>query len=179
MVEAAIAAPVFFLLLFAIIEFGLMFRDNLTLANTTRDGARAGSVSGDDLTADYFILQVVDRAIAAMPEEQIRQIIVFEAASQDSPVPPSCLGGPVAGLCNVYDRTNLADAIGTFGCGATSPDRFWCPDTRVVKQSPGNGGPPDLLGIYVRVERDRVSGFFPGTQTMEDTYILRLEPTDV
>lgn len=179
MVEAAITAPVFFLLLFAIIEFGLMFRDNLTLANTTRDAARAGSVAGDDLSADHFLLQVVERASAAMPQDQIEQIIVFEAANEGSPVPASCLTGPVSGLCNVYDRTHLDDPVGQFGCGGTSPDRFWCPDTRVVNQSPANGGPPDLLGVYVRIERDRVSGFFPGTQTMEDTYILRLEPTDV
>jgi len=43
-VEFALIAPVFLLLLFGMIEFGLIFSDWLILTNGVREGARAGVV---------------------------------------------------------------------------------------------------------------------------------------
>jgi hypothetical protein len=176
LVETAITMPVFFLLIFGIIEFGLAFRDNLTVANTTRDAARAGSVMGDDPTADQFILDVIEASSAAMSPQQLTRIVVFEATGPDTPVPPACLAGPVASLCNVYSGANLA-ATGapTFGCGPTSLDRHWCPTTRIVAQD----GPPDYLGVFVEASRPMVTGVLGRSLTLRDTFVLRLEPTDV
>ena len=59
LVEAAFITPVLFFLLFSILEFGMAFRDYLAVANTTRDGARAASVYGNDSSADFDILQTI------------------------------------------------------------------------------------------------------------------------
>ena len=45
MVETAIALPVILLILFAILEFGIVFRDYLALTDAVRVGARKGAVS--------------------------------------------------------------------------------------------------------------------------------------
>lgn len=44
MVEFAFVAPVFFLLLFGIIEFSVILFDKATITNASREGARAGIV---------------------------------------------------------------------------------------------------------------------------------------
>ena len=43
-VEFALVVPVLISLLLGIVEFGLLVRDNLTLANAAREGARSGSL---------------------------------------------------------------------------------------------------------------------------------------
>ena len=43
-VEFALVVPVLITLLLGIVEFGLLVRDNLTLANAAREGARSGSL---------------------------------------------------------------------------------------------------------------------------------------
>ena len=45
MVEFALAMPVLCLVLFAIIQFGILFNDYLSLTDATRVGARKGAVS--------------------------------------------------------------------------------------------------------------------------------------
>jgi hypothetical protein len=176
MVETAITLPVFLLVVFGIIEFGLIFRDNLTVANTTRDAARAGSVMGDDPTADQFLLEVVEASSGAMKAQQLNRIVVFKATGPGSPVPPACLAGPVSGLCNVYTGAQLSTTgPSDFGCGPSALDRYWCPTDRVVNQE----GPPDYLGVYVEADRPMVTGVLGRSFTLDDTYVLRLEPTDL
>ena len=60
-VESALALPLFLLLIFGTMEFGLAFRTYLTLTNTTRDAARFAATLGRDADADY---QVLNEAIA-------------------------------------------------------------------------------------------------------------------
>lgn len=46
LVEFALVAPLLLLLLFAIIQFGIAFKNSLTLTDAVRAGARAAIVSG-------------------------------------------------------------------------------------------------------------------------------------
>ncbi len=47
-VEFALVLPVLVLLVFGIMEFGMTFRDTLTIASATRTGARTASALGRD-----------------------------------------------------------------------------------------------------------------------------------
>ena len=47
LIEFALIAPVFFILLFGIIDFGLMLNNRITLEHAVREGARYGMVTGD------------------------------------------------------------------------------------------------------------------------------------
>ena len=48
LVEAAIVSPIFFLLIFGIIEVGGAYKDKLALGNAVTAGARTGSAAADD-----------------------------------------------------------------------------------------------------------------------------------
>jgi hypothetical protein len=59
-VEFAIVAPLLFLILFGIIEFGILLYDKAMITNASREGARAGIVfSYPDRISDWEIEQVV------------------------------------------------------------------------------------------------------------------------
>ena len=48
----------------AIVEFGLAFKDWLSVSHAAREGARAGATYGDDPRADIQILRDVERTLS-------------------------------------------------------------------------------------------------------------------
>lgn len=66
LVEAAIVYPLLFITLFAIIEFGLAFKDYLSVSHAARDGARAGATYGNDPRADILILRDIESTLATI-----------------------------------------------------------------------------------------------------------------
>ena len=120
LVEAAFITPVFAVLIFGIIEFGLAFRDYLTVANASRDGARAASAFGDDQYADWNTIQVTLQATKGFKPNEIRRLIIFDAGGVGGSVlKPShpahaCLTATVGitNVCNVYDAADMRLAPG-------------------------------------------------------------------
>jgi len=60
-VEFAIILPVLMIIIFGIIEFGLLLYDKQVITNASREGARAGIVVGASRVDDAGILAVMDR----------------------------------------------------------------------------------------------------------------------
>jgi hypothetical protein len=183
MVEAAFITPVFALLIFGMLEFGLTFRDYLTVANVSRDSARGASTYGDDLYADYNVIQVARQSSKGFRPNEIRRLVVFNAGSVSgditNPSHPAhpCLTASIGidGVCNVYDSADLAMAKSAFGCKSTQDlDRFWCPTTRETRAS----GPPDYVGVYVDARHDFITGFFGPGMNLTDVLVMRIEPQD-
>ena len=52
MVEMAIVVPIFILLVFGMLEFGLAFKNKLTMAHATNQATRRATVLGSDAAAD-------------------------------------------------------------------------------------------------------------------------------
>ena len=59
MAEFALIVPIFLVLVFAIVDFGMGFHSWITVSNAAREGARLGSVGG---TQDQIIDRVEQRA---------------------------------------------------------------------------------------------------------------------
>jgi hypothetical protein len=183
LVEAAFITPIFALVIFGILEFGLTFRDYLTVANTSRDSGRAASAYGDDLYADYNIIRVAQQSSKGFRPNEIRRLVVFNAGSVNGSILSSshpahpCLTSTngIAGICNVYDSADLQRTKAAFGCKATETlDKYWCPTAREVSAS----GPPDYIGIYVQARHDFITGLFGPGMDLSDQIIMRIEPQD-
>jgi len=183
LIEAAILLPLFFMLVFGILEFGFAFRNYLTVANGTRDGARTGTTAGTVADSDHQVLQAIADSMSAMDQDDIEQIVVFRATGPDDTVPTSCTllgsaGQSGADACNVYTPAQFSLAASQFDCGGpgTAPDDDWCPTDREVAVN----GPPDYLGVWIKVKYDYITGLFPGGgMTFTDTTIMRLEPRSI
>ncbi len=187
LVEAAFVTPLFLILIFGIMEFGFLFRNYLTVANTTREASRTASVSGSSAEADYLTLRSAEHAFAAWGVENLTVLVVYHATGPEDTVPASCLANPQPGLCNRYTPNefslNLNDASGNpdiyFRCKPTAVDRFWCPDQRNTGLSDTDAGFPDgpaYIGVYVEAEHEYITGFFGSTATLTDDRIIRIEP---
>lgn len=78
LVEAALVYPLLFLLMFGVVEFGLAFKDYLTVSHAARDGARAGATYGNNPAADILILEEVHRALSTVGMRDGIEVRIFD-----------------------------------------------------------------------------------------------------
>ncbi|HOT78869.1 MAG TPA: TadE/TadG family type IV pilus assembly protein [Microthrixaceae bacterium] len=175
-VESALALPLFLLLIFGTMEFGLAFRSYLTLANATRDAARFASTLGKDADADFQIVNEITGNLSGFKTGAIKKIIIFKATGPTSTTSSgalaACRTGSVTGLCNTYIAGSISTNSANYGCNYTSPDRFWCPAGRKVAVS----DPPDYIGVYIETRHTGVTGVIGMTRDFSDEFVMRLEP---
>ena len=162
MVEFALIAPLFFLILFGGIEMGLMFRSHLAVEDMSRNAARVASIQRDDPDADIAILSVIDQLTVGLQGE-VDKVIIFHAPTLDDGLPPSCIDAngesiSIANLCNSYGgnfREVISGAVGQ-ETGLTAAERQqWM-----------------NLGIYIEYTHPFATGFF-------DTIELSAEAVEV
>ena len=178
----------FMLIVFAILEFGLAFRTDLTISNASQRASRAASVGGRAPTADFQIVEAVKDGLDDGGMSAIERVIVYKAAGPDDPVPAGCLAitnpvgsNGVAGLCNVYGPDAFAAPLvladGTdnpeWQCAAGARDENWCPTTREVSFSLG---PRDYVGVYVETTHQFITGMFQDSAQIDSNTVSRLEP---
>ncbi len=173
MAEAAIVTPLLLMLLFGIIEFGFLYKDTLTLANSSRAGARMASAATTDPSADWFVLQAVKGASGSLT--QVQRIIVYKASSANGAVPAGCLVGAVPGVCNVYNQTDLAVDQPTFLSAGYTKKNSWASSTRITSISSPSG--PDYLGVYVTAQHNSAFTIIVPSRVIHDAVVMRLEPT--
>jgi len=175
LLEFALVAPILLLLTFGTFEFGMLFKDYLSVANTTRAAARVGSATGSGADSDYQILQAVKAAATALPggATPIQQISIYRAASTGGGPTSTCqTTSSVSDKCNTYTATALSQPASKFGCGAGAIDTAWCPTTREDSQAIG----PDYIGVWVKTTHGFVTKLFGTSKVITDSVVMRIEP---
>jgi hypothetical protein len=81
LVEAAIVLPLLLVVLMAIVEFGLAFKDNLSVGHGAREGARAGAAFGNDSHANYLILREVEGVLASISVSEGLRVQIYNPVS--------------------------------------------------------------------------------------------------
>lgn len=191
LLEMALVTPVFLLVIFAILEFGFMFRSYLAIADASTEAARVGALQGpspttDGRTADFSIVSAIRQGTAGLELEEIESIVVFEGrpSSAGTPmqqVPQACKHSydSIAGLCNVYPADFAFYAVQQ---GDTAYFRCGGGNTRACGWNPADrdNGPKvadiEYLGVYVRYRHPYMTGMFGNYRTLESASVMRLEP---
>ena len=180
-----------FSLLFGIVEFGLAFRDRLTVSNATQGAVRVGSALGDSADSDYQVLTSLEASLGTLPNSGIGVINYVDIFLADG-------NGDPAGSCATGDRCNRYH----WNPGAT-PSCDWSPcpapdGSGGITGSYGGSWDPssrdtqlpdlDVMGVQLAFGHNWVTGgLIPlpdatcsdgsfGTDCWKDTAIMRLEP---
>ncbi len=186
MVEFAITATLLFMLLFGIVEFGLAFRDRLTIGNASQTAARVGTAVGDDPQADYIMLQALEQTLSNLPSSGVgivEYVLFYESDINGDPTSPC----PGAG-CMRYDY-DYDDGPGPNCDWDPCPDidsggaynGTWVPGDRDVKV-----GSLDVLGVSIVFSHDWITNGLvplpdvscdaPPGNCWVDTTTMRMEP---
>lgn len=174
LLEFALVAPVLLLLIFGAIEYGMFFKDYLTVSNTTRTGARVASAAGSSADADYQIIQAVKAAATALPggAASVQQVSIYKSTSAGGGPSTTCQTTSVTNSCNTYTAGVFSQPASMFGCGAGSVDSAWCPTTRVDSQAIG----PDYVGVWLKTTHGFITKLFGSSRTITDDVVMRIEP---
>jgi hypothetical protein len=161
-VEAAIITPIFLLLVFGIIEFGLVFKDQLAITSAVRAGARIASAEPRIATfADDAAAQVAQEG-SALDMKDVKELWVYRADGSGHP----------------------QGAGGTFGSCSTDCIKYtWSGSTFVksggtwdsTKQNACQGT-QDSVGVYLSFNHPGVTQTFFNAIGLSSYTVMRLEP---
>lgn len=181
LVEFALVLPVVVVLVLGLLEYGNLWRQVGTLERAAQQGARAVSAQADGRFADYEGLRAVDAVTRGMSGVEVDRVVIYRATSSDGEVPPTCLSGSQAGLCNHYtgSQVETTNPVGFPAGSASDPtcapgswDIAWCPTSR-----PRGDVNPIRIGVHVTVSYTPVTGILPGpTVTVERDAVFQIEP---
>lgn len=172
LIEAAIIMPVLIMVVVAIMEYGLAFKDYLTVSYLSREGARIGALAGDDIEADCAILTGLGELVTPGDLGRIDYIEIYQAdqytGAQGATNRAVYVDPNDPTQCNVPAQVGDGWSITPIGAG-------WPPSSRNTKVGTA---PLDIIGVRVVLTRSWITGFgpFSGTATVDESTITRLEP---
>ena len=172
MVEMAIVMPIFILLLFGMLEFGLAFKDKLAMTHAVSQATRDATVLGNEDAADIEILRAFeDGLVGATSVDSVVHVDIFKADSDGSPlvwdryVPDGSTCG-----WNPCPDPSVASPV-LYGSPADYP-----PCSRDTAFDPTDG--LDTVGVQVEYTHAWVTGVLGfSTQTWHETTRARMEPS--
>ena len=179
LIETAIVAPFLILLMLGIWEFSNGWQSNLAIQTSVRAGARTGSGLGNDRAADYAVLQAVKAGMTDFATSDVQTVVVYKASAVNGDPPPGCLTGTSSSAlsCNVYTPASFDEDQSHFGCKPTyNVDRFYCPSDRKVVLTAANGGPPDVVGVWIKMHHAYYTKFIADSVTLTDQAVIAVEP---
>lgn len=161
LVEAAVVFPLLFVALFAIVEFGLAFKNDLSVGHAAREGARAGATFGNDPAANFLILREVEGTLGAAAIGKGTQVEIYN---------------PVSGAGDTYSyEPGYAGGCDWKPC--PDPDSLvytpptWAPQTRDVS-APFT----DRIGVRITFTHEWITKFFAATSDFSHDVDFQIEP---
>jgi Flp pilus assembly protein TadG len=150
-VEFALVVPLLLLVVFGIVNFGIVFSQQLTLNNALREGARNAVVSGSDNRTCQGILDSTRNELVglAMDPGDVELLIMSNGYTSAEPCAP-----------------------GLFSTATSTPENTPCRGSF----DPSTGGSGSLV-VEGRYETDALIGFppFPSTFTVSGKAVYRCE----
>jgi hypothetical protein len=173
MVEMAIVVPIFILLVFGMLEFGLAFKNKLTMNHAVSAGARRATVLGNDASADIEILTAFEEGlVGATSVDNVQYVDIFLVNDDGSKGVYSRYTPDADG--NPCDWDPCPDPVIVDPVVYGSPDDY-PPCSRDVALEAGDG--VDTVGFEVVYTHNWVTGVLGFSDaTWHETARSRMEP---
>ena len=165
--------PVLLLLVFGILEYGLLFRTTLTISDATRAGARVAVAQPRNAGYHTAAAAAVSGALstAGIPDARIGVLVIYRA----DPTTGGLRGGGSSDAAIEACSSNCWkfdwDATTHKYVPRASPT--WA---ATAQYACGTEAETDYLGVYVRATHQFVTGVFRGDQQLAERTVMRLEP---
>ena len=191
-IEAALVTPLVTLMLFGIIEFSFLTRDQASIEHAVRSGARMASTaagSGPGVCPTHtdappctpesspalaqLAADTIQRTALGLPEDAVDEILVYKANAQGYPGPDGSTTMPAAcaGVsdCVVFSWSSETDAFTYQGGSWASSSISAC--------FPGSGARPlDRVGVNLAGSHDMMTGLFGVTRGISARAVVTFEP---
>ena len=165
-VEAALITPLFVLLVFGIIEFGLMFKDYLAVVSSVRAGARIASAEPRNVNFAADAASQIAREGAALDLSLVSELWVYKAdKTTGTPVGYSDFSN-----CTTCVKFKWDSASKKFLpiAGTT-----WDPNTQ---NACAGDSARDSVGVYLKYKHPSVTGMVIKDFDLQSSTVMSLEP---
>lgn len=166
-VEAALVLPVVLLIFFAILEFGLLFKDWLGVVSAVRAGARIASAEPRQSSFAQDAADQVGNASTGIDLSQLQALWVYKAGPDGYPVG----GGASFTGCSTcvkftWDRANRK-FVQSGTAGWTASQQNACPN---------DSNKHDSVGIYMQVAHKSFTNAIFTSIVLKEHVVMSLEP---
>ena len=162
-VEAALITPIFMLVVIGIIEYGLVFKDQLAVTSAVRAGARMASAEPRISTFATDAAAQVAKAGAALPLADVDRLWVYQADASGHPMGPAAPSRPARASCVTFRWTGSSFVQSGGSWPSTSAER------RVRARRTASG-------IYLKFKHPGVTKVFFQQMDLTSHTVMRLEP---
>lgn len=174
LVEAVFVFPVVLIVVFAIMEFGLLFAAESTTQSATRDGVRFGSanyaVSGSNQAAADAIAAIVAGDLGARTKQDTPlNLVVYKASSTGA-----AAGSITNGFTDCTTRCFKYTWNGS-SWTAVSGSPGWSDPSACIDPTSGVNV-LDSIGVYLEVRHNYITGAFGTSTVVKEHTVSRLEP---
>ncbi len=173
MVEAAIVLPILFMALFAVVEYGLLFKDWLTVGHAAREGVRVGATLGDDRFANIELLDTVADVMGTAsiddPGMVVRIYNPTGAGSDTYTYNPSSSICKGAGDCCLW--TPCPDPSPEYVASGDYTAPAWLPSGRDI-----SAPVTDRIGVEISYFHAYITGLIPGPNDLTVAVEYQVEP---
>jgi hypothetical protein len=152
-------------------EYGMAFRDWLSVTVSAREGARVGASASAYGQADCVILEAAAGALQSLTSGELEEIHIYKSDSAGS------YPGANSSFNRRYSPFQTGDPNLVACAGSNWNAEFlgsnWDPSDR-----DNTGNTADWIGVRVQFERQWMTDFlwFTGTVLYEDDAVFRMEP---
>lgn len=174
MVEAALVFPILIMIIMAMLELGMAFKDYLSVSYLSREGTRIAGLAGADPMADCAVLVGIAGLATPGDLERIQAVQIYRAeeATGNQIMTDTNYGTRIVGndptVCSVPNDPDIDGWLIT---------ESWAPTSR---RTAVGSTPLDIVGVRVILERGWITGFPPfrgPPWLIDESTITRLEPT--
>jgi hypothetical protein len=152
-------------------EYGMVFRDWLSVTIAAREGGRVSASAANFLDADCVVLEATTGALQSLQSGEVAEVHIYRSDANGSHP------GDNSAFTRRYSPYNPGDpalvACAGSDWNAEHLGASWDPDDRV-----NTAGAADWIGVRVEFEHTWFTGFlwFNGTVFFSDDAVFRMEP---
>jgi len=170
-VEAALITPLLLLIVFGIIEFGLLLKDDLSVTSSVRAGARMASAEPRAATFAQDAANQVAREGSALDMTKVRALWVYKA----DPAYLTTRGTPLGGGGTFNACTACVKFVWSAGQNKfiVSGTPSWTPTQQNACSGDVNR---DSVGVYLKYDHPAITNLFFRQFTLTSHTVMALEP---
>ena len=172
MVEFALVLVLLLMIAIGAFEYGMVFRDSLTVSTASREAGRVAASTANHGDADCVILEAAAGALQSLETGLIDEVHIYKS-NENGDIPAG--GSSTMRRYSPYQPGDL-DLVACSGGAEWNAEHLggaWDPDDRVNTE-----GGADWIGVRIQYEHAWITDFlwWTGTMDLADEAVFRIEP---
>jgi len=158
--------PLLLLLVFGIIEYGLMFKNSSSISAASASGARTAATQPRQNGYQNNALAAVRGALSASNATP-QEVIIYKVALNASNQPINWSNAQISACTTCWRFTYSG------GTWTQDSSRSW---PASAQRACGSLDRTDYVGVWIKARHDMVTGMFGSARTLTEKTVMRLEP---